>query len=78
MLDQLLDAGLQIGTLLLMSLGGYAVKRGADWLKLSSDSQVRAYLNTVPDALARFGIGTADLDAMIRARMPKPSFQANG
>lgn len=31
-----------------------------------------------PDALARFGVDTAGLDQMIRARLPKPPFAPGG
>ena len=107
-----IEALLQLAGVAVLTLGGFAIHRLSDWLKLRADDQVRTYLlatldravefgkaearrrirdgaagshetlaaelarqytlDRVPDALARFGVGTPGLDQMIQARMPKP------
>lgn len=120
MIDALLEHLLQAAGLVILALGGIAIRRLADWLRLRADSEVRAYLlagleravefgqaearrmardagltgpavgnaalevardyaqQRMPEALTRFGIDTAALDSMLRARLPKPPFGGPG
>jgi hypothetical protein len=115
-MNDVLDILLHAVATAALGLGGVAVHRLSDWLRLRADDQVRGYLlqvvataveygqaearrrilasvgdiprerqaniaaelardyvrSRVPDALDRFGIDTAGLDLMVRARMPAP------
>ena len=71
-MGDLLDIVLQLAALVILALGGLAVRRLSDWLGLRADGEVRAYLNAALDRAVEFGLAEARRRAR-EAGVPVPA-----
>jgi hypothetical protein len=58
-MNELIDALLQLAAVAVLGLGGMAIRRLSDWLKLRADSEVRGYLTAALDRAVEYGLAEA-------------------
>lgn len=58
-MNDLIEAVLGLAATGVLTLGGFAIRRLADWLKLRADSEVRSYLMAALEKAVEYGVAEA-------------------